>query len=188
MFKIMGIDPGSHHIGISIFTINDKLVVIEMDSINMEIGNISNNRHLCNSDIIMRSNNFQKYIHDIVYHSNPLIIAIESSFSNHDRPTAVIALSKILGVLHNTIYSINPNIKIMEIPPLTAKKAINMDRPLTKTDIKDKTKVREWLCTNPELKDLVKDLVLSEHEVDAIAVTYSMLVKLRENPAILVVY
>lgn len=175
-FNIVSIDPGNN-IGISIYTINS----LDLSIVNIETRLLILNNFLEN-DIdkmltrLMVINNIIKDIHTIY---NPLCIGLETSFLNLRFPKAVMQLSQYVGIIEFTSRDINPKCKFFRYMPKFIKSEIMAGGGADKNDM---TKAVNNI---KEITTFVNPLLLSEHEVDSLAIGYTMLIEIRKYPFIL---
>ena len=177
-FSIVAIDPGNN-LGVAIFTIN---------SVDMSIVNIECKLYVLSDNVDMsnpsrRMVNKLLYIGKICEHINntykPLILFTESAFINKRFPMAIMNLAPIMSMVQVGFLQVNPNIKIVEYPPKYVKKYIGAGGGADKDDMS------KYIDINPEIKQHIDSKLISEHEVDAIAIAYVGLCEIRKYPHIL---
>lgn len=181
-FNIMGIDPGSRTLGVSIFTIRPKgestirdftLDIENIITFNVRVDD-EDTRGL-HDKILDRTTKLSKIIKGIYYVYRPMMVSIESSFINANRMGAVIPLTKAIHTVEESIFSIDSYAKIVSIPPGLIKKIFNSKQI-------GKDAVLEALQDKPELlKKIKSNKEMSEHEIDSIAIAYSLLEYIKTN-------
>lgn len=178
MFNIMSVDPGSTTIGVSIFTINSidlSVVNVETMLIDTRIGFVEDN---LNKDLLIRLLKLSDSIRNIVQYYNPLIIVIEDSFINRLRPTAVIPLAQSIFTIESTAISVDRYVKIFKFPPKKIKSVVR-DGKAGKEDM------LIGIENIKEISSRINVYNISEHEIDALAIGYTMLKHLEQNRSIL---
>ncbi len=178
LINILAVDPGSTTIGVSIFTldvITFNIVNIETTLIDTRIGFLEDD---VNRDLLNRLLKLRKRISDISIEYCPSILAMEDSFMNRFRPAAVTPLSQSIFAVEVGVLDIFPDIKIFKFPPKRIKKFVS-----TGTATKDD--MLTSVCSLSCISDLIDPNLVSEHEVDSLAVGYTMIETLRKNKVIL---
>lgn len=172
---IMGIDPGSRNLGVAIMEIDiDTLEIIDIIPIP-----ISLNKYLINnyktSHLYSRLTVLRREFEDIIDTFNPIAVAVESGFINPKMPGAVIPLANVLAIMTNVILENDTDTMIIEYPPSIIKKTIGAN------PVGNKSPVLEAISNNEEIKEIVDIDLLTEHNVDSIAIAYTLLVNLRKE-------
>ena len=166
-FNIMGIDPGSRNVGVSIFNLNNDLSINHIKTYNLNI-DIENDNGL-HENILDRTKKLSTIIKMIYAIYTPAMVAMESSFINTSRMGAVIPLTKSIHTIESTLYEIDSYVKILSIPPGVIKKIFGSKQI-------GKDAVSKALDANIELVAKVLDRKkITEHEIDAIAIAYTLL-------------
>lgn len=166
-FNIMGIDPGSRNVGVSIYNLNADLSINRVTTHNLNI-DIENDNGI-HENILDRTKKLSTIIKMLYAIYTPSIVAMESSFINTSRMGAVIPLTKSIHTIESSIYEIDSYAKILSIPPGVIKKIFG-----SKQIGKDAVSVA--LDKNLELVSKVVDRKnITEHEIDAIAIAYTLL-------------
>ena len=174
--NIIGIDPGNNF-GISIFTI---------DSITKEIINIDTEFYILehyvssytNDKVIAKLEYIQIIVDYLIDRYEPVGIAFETAFMNIRFPKAVINLSQYVGTLERSIVIKNCFISIFKYAPKYIKSVVS-------TGDAGKNDMLKAIKSVPELNNKITTDNLTEHEIDAIAIAYTMLKEIREFPLIL---
>lgn len=171
-FHIMGIDPGTRNIGVSIFTLNGKLQVIGIITFNLNV-DIETDTGI-HDTLLDRTSKLYRLITSLYYIYNPSMVSIESSFINSRMLGAVIPLTKAIGAIESAIFNMDKYAKVISIPPGVIKKLFDAKQV-------GKDAVTDALLKHTELMEFVNTKVMTEHEIDAIAITYSLLRYLRKS-------
>lgn len=174
-FRIIGIDPGSRNLGVTIMFIDIETLEI-MDIVPIPISlNKHNILDVNKISLISRLSYLRKEFERIVHAYNPIAVAIESGFINPRMPGAVIPLASAITAMSSVIMEYDRTITIIEYPPSIIKKAVGAN------PIGNKSPVFNALVANSEFEELVNLEVLTEHCVDSIAIAYTMLLDIREE-------
>lgn len=112
---------------------------------------------------------------DLLHHYNPSNAGSEAPFFNRLMPMAYGALCEVVNTIYSSVINYNPNIQFAVFPPLTVKKVVGAKAISNDTE-KGKFEVKKAIMANPEIMAaLVNDIeTLSEHELDAIAVGFTL--------------
>ena len=174
-FTIMGVDPGSRNLGISIFFIDVKtLNIVDIISIPISL-NKYNILNTSRTGLTNRLAYLESEAERIIESFNPLMIAVESGFINPRMPGAVIPLASAISTISYAAINIDPDILIVEYPPSIIKRAIGAN------PIGNKSPVFNALEKNMEIVELIDIYPLTEHCVDSIAIAYTALLEIREK-------
>ena len=179
IITVIGIDPGNN-MGVSVF----KLDGYTMEILNIETLFIDLNRCIDVTNIvsdrmtdrIMVINNFCTELHNIY---KPSVIAVEAAFLNNRFPRAVMQLSQYIAAIEISFKVSNPLLNFLRYPPKYVKRMIGAGGNAKKDDM---TTAIENI---PEINDLVDTSLLTEHEIDALAIGYIGVQQIREAPYIL---
>lgn len=179
--NILGIDPGSTNLGIAVleidvvsttiissaaWTINgDKLV--SKDSWIEEIHNGRTNR------ILAIGNNLSK----ILNHYRPIAVCSESPFINSRFPLSGIALTEVLCMIRATVMKYDMWRDLILIPPSSVKNAVGAGGAAKKEVMRDKVMGLSDLNYNGH----IAIHLLDEHSIDALAVAYTHLNRIKNN-------
>ena len=185
-YRLISIDPGSYHVGVTVWFLDTELQIRGIDTYIIELGN--RREAIFINDIVERCDRLEKELWDILDYISPSIVSIETPFINMRTPTSVIPLARVLSSITGTIYRFNRNIKILDISPFEAKKAIHMGNTLTYKELKKKGRISELVYSNEELNRHIEGKYITEHEIDSIAVGYMTIRYIREHPLVLVSY
>lgn len=172
-FNIIGIDPG-RNLGVALFTI---------DSNTLDIISIESTTYILPAELFLTSrlNILHNIIDKYLNITNPIAVGIETAFA-HRFPKAVMQLSQYTAVIEHTIYTYNNNIKMYRLPPTLIKTRINkvVGGKATKDDMLAAVSAIEEITNKTNL------IFKTEHEIDAIAIAYTMLQDIRQYPYYLI--
>lgn len=175
-FNIIGIDPGNNF-GIAIFTIDVSSYRIV--NITTEFFVLEHYISMYTQDKVMNKLEYISYIAKyLVDRYNPVAISIESAFMNSRFPKAVINLSQYVGMLEYSIIKYNSFIHVFKYMPKYVKAKVSFGTA-------NKNDVLTGIHHIPEVIKLVNTNILTEHEIDAIAIAYTLLDEIRSYPLVL---
>jgi Holliday junction resolvasome RuvABC endonuclease subunit len=173
-YKILGIDPGLNHTGVSIFTLDQFSSILEIEAHTLHIERLPN----CTEyDPIEHSERFIKLsklywlMHEAILTHQPVSIAIEAPFYNRKFPAAYGALLEVVSYVYQSVVDVNPNIYFKAIEPIVVKQAVHAGIKTGKLDVADSIR---------KIPEIMRALrgdfdTLDEHAVDSIAVAYAFL-------------
>lgn len=175
--NIMSIDPGTN-MGLSIITISLpdlSIVGISTSSIDLSILTTPNELQ---DNLLLRTQVIQKIIRDVMVMYNPRVLAMEAAFVNSRFPKSVMYLSQYIGAISLTVTEMDPFIKIFNYPPKKVKATVSGGKANKDDMMSAVSKINEITsCINPTQ--------LTEHEIDSLAVGYTYIKELRNNPVLL---
>lgn len=169
-FFILGFDPGKN-LGVSI---------LEIDSINLSIINIHTEIYYLDTYIYTPYGMFNKLeslshiVHNLLVKYQPLIVGMEQVFK-HRFANAVIQLSQYTSMIEYTVRKYNPYIYFLTYPPKSVKKLIGATGDANKDQMLSALKKIE------EIQPFLKEDI-TEHEVDAIAISYISYLRFKNTP------
>lgn len=181
-FNILGIDPGTDTIGFCILTID--IHNLDIQSIKPWTEKIS--RYIEEDEIteihgnkFMRLNKIKEQLSNILEIFNPTYIASEAPFYNRLKPSAYAPLVETIYVIQNTVFEWDRLNSIYLIDPITVKKSIQALFKGNKEKGEDnKDVVKIAIKKIKELNKVNFDL-LDSHSIDACAVAYCQLQRIR---------
>lgn len=168
-FTLLGIDPGSSNLGISIYKLDFNTLAIK-ESFAFTISAKDTcfyNRNTSNEfgDKIARLQAMKSELAEVFRSYSPSLIVCESPFFNSFTPNAYAILIEVVNLIHETIWEYNYQIPFFKVDPPTAKKAVGA---------KGNAKKDEMTQAIIEIKDRLKlknnPLDLDEHSIDALAI------------------
>lgn len=174
-YRIVSIDPGSIHLGISVFDIDlreRQLKSIEAFTIHTEkLPNYTGLDEEYFGERLIKLHKLKMRIAELIYQLQPQAVACESPFYNRLRPMAYGVLLETLSYIHTAVIEVNPLIFFKTIEPLLAKKAVGAGI------MKGKVDVRVCIESNPLLMSVLRTDIdtLDEHALDSIAVGLAFL-------------
>ena len=178
-FNIVGVDPGSNYVGVSVLNINSS--TFQINSIASETINLSKikSRTEPNYDITYKMDNLLQYLISLFNTIIPSVVSIENPFMFSKRPGAVIPLAKSLAIIEQAAITYNDGVLIYRISPSEVKNAIgakgNADKDTMLTTLEHHSILRHYI-------DIER---MSEHEIDAVAMGYGAYMAVCKNPYLL---
>jgi Holliday junction resolvasome RuvABC endonuclease subunit len=185
-YRIMGIDPGLTNTGVAIATIDaytDTIREIEAYTLcNDKLADRTGLESDIHPDRIIKLFKLRKAIEEGLAWATPMIVGCEAPFYNRLRPMAYGALVEVVGMIQTAVLQSNTNTGFITFPPLTVKKIVGA-RSIKNDTEKGKIEVSEAVSRIPEIMQVLRqDLsMLTEHAIDAIAVTYTLHQYLKGN-------
>lgn len=180
--NILGIDPGTSILGMAIINIDAvtfEILKIEPISINVSNGV---NLDIFQDDVISRLMRLKNVIEMVLRDYAPIAVSIEAGFINLARPGAFGPLSKALMVIENAVIEYNRFVKVFKFPPSVIKNAVGAKLRVKKTDplsIKDEMSLA--ITRIPELACKFNPFKRTEHEVDGVAISYTLVQEIRRT-------
>jgi len=175
--RIIGIDPGTTTVGVAIVdvTLEYKIVNIETILIDAKYVNVNNNY----TSLYNRLSYIENRIYEIIQTYRPHMVSHENAFLFHMRPGAYGPLSQSILAITNGIYKANPYMYIQGFAPKYIKKIFS-DKGTS-----DKDGMLSYMRGINEITDLINIERISEHEIDAIAIVFTMIDHVQNNDVIL---
>lgn len=175
---LVGIDPGSESLGCAVLTFDVR--TLALTSI---VAQTFKGSHLPRSlwiadhygDRISRIRAHYDQLRLIYQMNSPVLVACESPFMNLRRPQAYGALTEVVSMIRSTVIDHDWFIPFSLIDPPTVKMAVGAKGNA------DKEAVLAAMKTIQEITSCIDCSTLDEHSIDAIAVGYCALVRLRIN-------
>ena len=172
-YTILGIDPGN----------NLGLCLIKTDPNSMDIKSIYHYTHyldrIAGTDVdeyfLKRKLHVRDIITNLYYRHNINMVGIELAFVNNRFPRSAITLSEYISFIELSIYTLSSRIKIFKYPPKTVKQLIGATGNSNKDGMLDTIKKID------EIQPYINYDILTEHSVDALAIAYITLQKIRNN-------
>lgn len=162
--RIIGIDPGG----------NTGIAVIYVDTATCEITKVSTynlNLDILTGDIeyyrhIKRVGRLVKFAKRLFRWLTPQMICMETAFLNSRFPQAVMALSTYIAAINIALYNADIITARRDYPPKLVKSTIGAGGTATKDDM------LLAITSISELSNCIDTSILTEHEVDALAIAY----------------
>ena len=178
-FNIMAFDPGTTTIGVSIYRINAydlSIMDIESTLIDLNIGFIEIDLV---DNLLNRLYRLNLRVKELIEYYQPKLVSIEASFYFKLRPAAYGPLSQSIMAVELAVLYVNPNIRIFKFAPKLIKKIATDGGTANKDD------VLAGVSNIPEIVNKINPYLLSEHEVDSLAINYTLLDYIRYNQVML---
>jgi len=177
--NILSVDPGTN-MGVAIYTVSvPDLEILNIETTVLDL-NVRTKPDVMYKNLLLRIEKIQLYISHIGFNYNPHILAMEAAFVNSRFPKSVMYLSQYIAAIELTLKNNNPFIKIFNYPPKLVKKTVNAGGKA------DKDMMTIAINNINEISNKIDPTRLSEHEVDALAVGYTLINELRNNPELLI--
>lgn len=179
-YRVLGIDPGLNHTGVSILDVDSTTHVVcaavAFTLTNDKLVNESGLDWESHSERMIKIYKLRHALAHILSDYRPSIVGCEAPFYNRLRPMAYGALVEVVSHLQQTIIDHNPNIRHVLLAPMTVKKEIGA-KAVKNDTVQGKSIVKAAVQLNAELMGALQvPLVsLSEHAIDALAVAYTVL-------------
>jgi len=176
---IVGVDPGTNYTGVAIFTLElPTLKILNIDTKLLNVFGLEN-RNMVGTDLQERLKMIYDQFLGILNTVEPFTVSIESPFMNRLRPAAVGSLSQCLWALELASFHHNKHLFVNKYPPSSVKNGVGAKGNA------DKDAMMLAILNHPEISSLINGNLISEHEIDAIAVAYIQLTNVRNNNIIL---
>lgn len=180
-FIIIGIDPGSTHLGVSAITVNvDTMKIISSIAWTID-GEKLMPKHSRAEEIhgtrYVRIKALGKELERIFFKLKPLFVASESPFYNQRRPQAYGVLTEVICAIRNALINYLRDIKLKLIDPPTIKISVGAKGNADK----DTMKRAVLLKTELNYNGAIPIIDLDEHSIDALAVAYCYYLQIMES-------
>ena len=175
--NIMSIDPGTN-MGISIISVSvPDLKIQGITTSSIDLSTLTTPNEL-QDNLLLRTQKIQIIIRNIMDTYHPRVLAMEAAFVNVRFPRSVIYLSHYISAINLTITEADPFIKIFNYPPKKVKATVS-GGTATKEDM------MSAVSAIKEITSCIDPTKLTEHEVDSIAIGYTYIKELRDNPVLM---
>jgi Holliday junction resolvasome RuvABC endonuclease subunit len=180
-FVLIGIDPGTENIGVSIFYINALDLEITAIKAFTLVGSKLGMRE---SDVrvhgarFARLRNLENALYQIFIDYQPLCVGSESPFYNRLRPSAFEPLVESMCAIQNALARADGWKPLRRIDPPSVKKAFKASGRADKDEMKScflNSPLKSLLIDSKEPEDL------DEHSIDAIAVARAVYQDIKEE-------
>lgn len=171
---IIGLDPGTDTLGVSILTFNVySLQIITSEAFTLRGGKMMNKdgwSALQKGERFARIEKLKDKLLDIFNKEMPLFIVSESPFFSRTHPMAYGALMEVLTNIHQAAYEHDPWVTLHTIDPPRIKNAVGAKGGSKKDAVREGV-----LKLGPELRFIGPGLLeqLDEHAIDALAAAYA---------------
>lgn len=177
-FKILSIDPGTQTLGYAILEVDIQTLKVvncfawTVDSTRLEL--YSEETAATFSEKFARIIAHKVNFNNVLEYYQPLVVVSETPFFSIMRPSAAGPLFELFTTLEQTVYSWDKEKPLYKAEPRSVKKFVGV------VDHKNKDAVKQALIKIEELKHANIEF-LDNHSVDALAVGYFQLGKLRNE-------
>lgn len=173
LINIVGIDPGGNT-GISIIGLHPMTLNIE--SIDTRVFVLDS--YGIDTDMIYRLQTIDKLMRWLIETYQPNMIGMESAFLNQRYPKAIITLSSYTTMLEYCINKYSIYTELIKYPPKYIKKVICSGGA-------NKQDMLTGVSSIKEITNKIDITKLSEHEIDATAIAYTVIQEIRNYPYVL---
>lgn len=178
--SILAIDPGTDTLGLACIQFDCRTgYIIGSEAQTYKGSKMARNSWVADvhGDRFARINAHRSNLSRLLNLLQPAFIASESPFFSRAQPLAYGALTEVVYALRLTIFEYDPLMDVQLIDPPSVKNAVGAKGNA------DKETVRTGVLSLEELKynGRVPIDVLDEHSIDAMAVAYAMLMRIRVN-------
>jgi len=177
MFNIVGIDPGTNYAGYVTFTLDNDFNIVHIEPFLINLYDNIPSYHT--GTVFDRLQYLDLIVRDRFYRDQPIQLAIEAGFINRFRPQAYGPIANAIYVIENAYRHVLGMSSIFEYPPKTVKATLitgNANKKDIYTAVSNIPELSKYLYPN-----------ISEHEVDAMAIGYTHILRLRKVPELLLV-
>ena len=169
---IVGIDPGSEMLGVSVFEFDIRTMAIVRCTAKTLQGSKLMRKHTLDIDLHgerqARVKALKEALIEILLEYEPIQIAVESPFFSARRPSAYGVLMEVLIAVKEAVYFYNSWRVVYLIDPPTVKKAVGAPGNADK----DKVKAAIMLLLDLHYEGETPLELLDEHSLDSLAVGY----------------
>lgn len=174
--SLVGIDPGSTHLGVAIMRVEpESWSIIDTRATTFHAQSLIRDTPdlvLNQGERLARIRSLGKRLYIVFKNERPTFIATESPFYSQRRPSAFSVLTEVIDAVREAVFRYDDRIQLMSIDPPSVKKAVgapgNADKDVVKNFVKSNTDIN--YIGNKDI------LLLDEHSIDAIAVCYAQYV------------
>lgn len=175
--NILSIDPGSN-LGVSIYTVTvPELQIVNIITYNINLNSITVTDH---DTLLYKLRYLKDTIASLCYMYQPRILAIEAAFVNARFPKSGMYLAQYISVIKMTTVELNSYIRIFEYAPKYVKSYIGAKGTADKNDM------CRVIKTIPDIVNIINIDMLSEHEIDSLAIGYICIEEIRAIPQYLI--
>ncbi len=178
MINIVAIDPGSNT-GVSVYSLDpNTLTILNVETFLFTLDNyiVVDDKEDRMLEKLLMLNSICEWL-STTY--QPVALMAEAAFLNVRFPKAVMHLSQYIATIELSFKRLNPRLKIFRYPPKYIKKVVGA------TGSADKDLMTKTVNSISEITNFVNPLVVSEHEVDALAIGYVGIGELKTYPHLL---
>lgn len=177
---IVGIDPGSETLGVSILFFDVITLQITKIVPKTYIGSklpVSPMLAMLHNDRVSRIKAHEENLFNIYSEYNPVAIVSEAPFYNPRRPNAYGVLVEVICAIRNSIIRYSDTMCFYQVDPASVKRAIGAKGNA------DKDIVKHHIGLIPEIVNVLEYPLsaLDEHSIDATAVAYHQFLSYRNS-------
>ena len=181
--NIIGIDPGSNALGISVMSIDaESLRIVKIigntyfskDMYPSVFGGLDSLPAALSNDVDKRIYLHQRNLLGLFNFYTPFIVCYETPFIHHLHPRAYGVLTSVENCIRNAVVNYNHEVELIGYPPAVIKKNIGAGGNANKEEVK------HALFSNKMLAIAMKNADnFDEHTIDAICVAYTYYTAMR---------
>lgn len=178
---IIGIDPGSTRLGVSIFRFNVvNLKIISVKAFTINLDKVHRNDWLVfqYGDRVARLRELNRIMLNIFIEHEPDVVVSESPFMNMRRPAAFEALIETMCEIRQALITYDPCMRLLTIDPSSIKNAVGEKGNAGKEEIKQAVSKLEEIVLEQPIE------TMSEHAIDSLAVAYTQFKRYRAKRGI----
>jgi Holliday junction resolvasome RuvABC endonuclease subunit len=171
---IIGIDPGSTHLGVAVLKFNTLTSeIVHTEAWTLDGGRLKGKNNWLEEIHGARTARIEAMGRELLntfYHYQPVGVASESPFINSKFPMSGLVLTEVLSEIRNAVMDYDSWQQLHMVPPSSVKNAVSAPGNANKEVMKEKVAAIPILnyAGNVPLK------YLDEHSIDAIAVVFSL--------------
>lgn len=173
MAGIVGIDPGSKTLGLSLLLFDIRtLEIVSSQAYTIRADKLANGswESEFHGDRLGRINAIKNKLLEVFRHAQPYLIATESPFYSFKHPNAYGVLMEVIGAIRQAAIEYDMFTGVYEIDPPTVKNAVGAKGNAKKEEVRERIlKMSDQL----HFRGPVPIDQLDEHSLDALAVAYS---------------
>jgi Holliday junction resolvasome RuvABC endonuclease subunit len=175
---LIGIDPGSESLGVSILTFNPALEIVRIEAATYRGSKlpISEDTELVHGARHARIRAHYQNLVPLLLHYQPIGIVCESPFFQATRPQAYGALTEVLTMVRSAVHTYRPNLEVALIDPPTVKRSVGAKGNAGKEDVRLAILA---IADEMHYHGPIPLERLDEHSLDATAVVYGYFKVLR---------
>lgn len=195
VFGIMGIDPGTSHLGVCFMWVKfDDLNISHVQTHTLKANKPFHFQEVnhwmleTHSEKALRIRELAHQFSCLLQENRPLYVATETPFISMQTASAFAPLVECIKTLEDVLYSYNPFKPFYRIDTTTAKRSVYPQdanlvlqyKTMTKNKATSKEKVLFCVNHHHELQSHLRP-DMDEHAVDAMVIAYAMLGKIRSS-------
>jgi len=179
MIRILGIDPSTNHIGISVLTVNSiDFEIVDIKTFAIDLTHIENINKM-NTNQYYRLNNLSLILRNVICDVMPHIVGYEAPFIDKFKMSSAIPLGESIMCIEEAIYNYDKNMTVAKYSPHNVKNAVGAKAGVNKVDVLTAINKLDFITK------LIDPNIITDHEVDATAIALAVLKDIKLNPSLL---